>query len=137
MSVQTSELVAETPYIWRARRPESTQRLICLPHAGAGAAAYADWIPLLPPEIELVAVQLPGRQNRIAEEPFTAVGPLVSTLTHALRPVLDRPYAIFGHSCGAASRSSSPRRSGRAVGAARTSSSCPPSPPPASPVYGR
>jgi surfactin synthase thioesterase subunit len=102
MSVQTSELVAETPYIWRARRPESTQRLICLPHAGAGAVAYADWIPLLPPEIELVAVQLPGRQNRIAEEPFTAVGPLVSTLTHALRPVLDRPYAIFGHSCGAA-----------------------------------
>lgn len=102
MNVETRELVAETPYIWRARQPESRYRLICLPHAGAGAAAYADWVRLLPPEIELVAVQLPGRQNRIAEEPFTAVGPLVSTLTHALRPVLDGPYAFFGHSCGAA-----------------------------------
>ncbi|GLF99155.1 thioesterase II family protein [Streptomyces yaizuensis] len=96
------ELIARTPYLWRAGRPESAFRLICLPHAGAGAAAYADWARLLPPEIELVAVQLPGRQNRIAEDPFTEVGPLVTTLTHALRPVLDRPYAFFGHSCGAA-----------------------------------
>jgi medium-chain acyl-[acyl-carrier-protein] hydrolase len=102
MIVDSGELVAQTPYLWRARRPGSSQRLICLPHAGAGAAAYAGWARLLPPEIELVAVQLPGRQNRIAEEPFTEVAPLVNVLTHALRPVLDAPFAFFGHSCGAA-----------------------------------
>jgi surfactin synthase thioesterase subunit len=101
MSVRTTELVDETSYIWRARRPESSHRLICLPHAGAGAAAYADWAALLPPEIELVAVQLPGRQNRIAEPAFTAAGPLIRTLSHALRPVIERPYSFFGHSCGA------------------------------------
>jgi medium-chain acyl-[acyl-carrier-protein] hydrolase len=76
--------------------------LICFPHAGAGAAAYADWAGLLPPEIELIAVQLPGRQNRIAEEPFNEAGALVTVLTHALRPVLDSPFAFFGHSGGAA-----------------------------------
>jgi surfactin synthase thioesterase subunit len=95
------ELVPESPYIWRARNPGHSHRLICFPHGGAGAGAYADWAGLLPPEIELVAVQLPGRQNRIAEEPFSEVGPLVTVLTHALRPVLDGPCAFFGHSGGA------------------------------------
>ncbi|RAG85058.1 thioesterase [Streptacidiphilus pinicola] len=98
---QIRELVPETPYIWRAKQPAATRRLVCFPHAGAGAAAYADWAALLPPQIELVAVQLPGRQNRIAEEPFTEVDVLVDVLVHALRPVLDLPCAFFGHSAGA------------------------------------
>lgn len=102
MTMGCGELTAETPYIWRTRRPGSTRRLICFPHAGAGATTYAEWGSLLPPEIELVAVQLPGRQNRIAEEPFTEVAPLVNVLVQALRPVLDRPFAFYGHSCGAA-----------------------------------
>ncbi|MBV1940511.1 alpha/beta fold hydrolase [Streptomyces sp. BV286] len=95
------ELIAETPYIWRARRGDHRHRLICFPHAGAGAGAYAEWAALLPPEIELAAVQLPGRQNRIAEAPVTAVGPLVKLLTQALRPVMDGPFSFFGHSGGA------------------------------------
>jgi len=102
MSVLSTELVAETPYVWRARKPGSRHRLICFPHAGAGATTYADWAPLLPPEIELVAVQLPGRQNRIAEEPFTDVAPLVGVVAQALRPVLGGSFSFFGHSCGAA-----------------------------------
>ncbi|MET8183612.1 alpha/beta fold hydrolase [Streptomyces sp. NPDC005336] len=102
MTAQTTELVPETPYIWRAKKAAPTHRLICFPHAGAGATAYADWAPLLPPQIEIVAVQLPGRQSRIAEEPFAQVAPLVQALSHALRPVLDLPFAFFGHSCGAA-----------------------------------
>uniref|UniRef100_A0AAU2V677 Alpha/beta fold hydrolase n=1 Tax=Streptomyces sp. NBC_00003 TaxID=2903608 RepID=A0AAU2V677_9ACTN len=95
------ELIVETPYIWRARRGDHRHRLICFPHAGAGAGAYADWAALTPPEIELAAVQLPGRQNRIAEDPVTAVEPLVKVLTQALRPVMDGPFSFFGHSGGA------------------------------------
>jgi surfactin synthase thioesterase subunit len=102
MPVETVELIPETPYLWRARRPGASVRLICFPHAGSGAAAFCGWTELLPPEVELVAVQLPGRQNRIAEDPPTEVGPLVGTLVHALRPVLDLPFAFFGHSAGAA-----------------------------------
>ncbi|MGW0537944.1 thioesterase II family protein [Streptomyces sp. NPDC003032] len=98
---ENPELIAETPYIWRARRGESRHRLICFPHAGAGAGAYAEWAALTPPEIELAAVQLPGRQNRIVEAPVTAVGPLVKVLTQALRPVMDGPFSFFGHSGGA------------------------------------
>ncbi|MFD8691642.1 thioesterase II family protein [Streptomyces sp. NPDC059651] len=95
------ELIAESPYIWRARQGGHRHRLICFPHAGAGAGAYADWAALLPPEIELAAVQLPGRQNRIAEAPVTEVGPLVKVLTQALRPVMDGRFSFFGHSGGA------------------------------------
>ncbi|MER6916885.1 alpha/beta fold hydrolase [Streptomyces sp. NPDC000594] len=95
------DLLAETPFIWRARRPAARRRLICFPHAGAGAGAYAEWAALLPPEIELAAVQLPGRQNRIAEDPLTDARPLIRLLSQALRPVLDGPYSFFGHSGGA------------------------------------
>ncbi|MEV8536215.1 alpha/beta fold hydrolase [Streptomyces sp. NPDC051211] len=101
LPLESQELVPESPYIWRAKRQEQTHRLICFPHAGAGAAAYADWVGLLPPQIELIAVQLPGRQNRIAEDPFTEVAPLVNVLSHALRPVFDGPFSFFGHSGGA------------------------------------
>ncbi|MCT7357367.1 thioesterase domain-containing protein [Streptomyces sp. 15-116A] len=102
MAVEFPELVAETPYVWRASRGGAHRhRLICFPHAGAGAGAYAEWAGLLPPEIELAAVQLPGRQNRIAEDPVTEVGPLVRVLTQALRPVLDGSFSFFGHSGGA------------------------------------
>jgi medium-chain acyl-[acyl-carrier-protein] hydrolase len=101
MGVQPGGLVPETPYIWRARRPGGCHRLICFPHAGGGAVGYAEWVRWLPPEAELVAVQLPGRQNRIAEEPFAEVGPMVNVLAHALRPVLEPPFAFFGHSGGA------------------------------------
>jgi medium-chain acyl-[acyl-carrier-protein] hydrolase len=99
--LQSCELLPESPYIWRARKPGHSHRLICFPHAGAGASAFAGWAALVPPEIELVVVQLPGRQNRIAEEPFAAAGPLISALVHALRPVLDGSFSFFGHSCGA------------------------------------
>src|SRR5581483_5651279 len=85
----------------RAKRPGHTRRLICFPYAGAGAANYADWAALLPPDIELVSVQLPGRQNRIAEEPFRETGPLIAALCYALRPLLDGSFAFFGHSGGA------------------------------------
>ncbi|MFJ9679413.1 thioesterase II family protein [Streptomyces sp. NPDC101194] len=96
-----AKLVAETPYLWRARRPDARHRLICFPHAGGGAGVFAEWATLLPAEIELAAVQLPGRQNRIAEEAATEAGPLVEAVAAELLPVMDGPVAFFGHSCGA------------------------------------
>lgn len=92
--------MVESPFIWRARRADCQHRLICFPHAGGGAGAYSDWAQELPSEIEVTAVQLPGRQNRLFEDPATEVGPLIRDLLKALRPLLDRPFSLFGHSCG-------------------------------------
>jgi medium-chain acyl-[acyl-carrier-protein] hydrolase len=46
-------------------------------------------------------IQLPGRENRLAEAPFSRVQPLVETLVRVVEPVLHKPFALFGHSMGA------------------------------------
>jgi medium-chain acyl-[acyl-carrier-protein] hydrolase len=77
-------------------------RLLCLPHAGAGASVYRAWRDHLPPErVAVVPLQPPGREMRFREPPLTDVQPLVAQLVEALLPVLEPPYAIYGHSLGA------------------------------------
>jgi surfactin synthase thioesterase subunit len=97
----TPRLVVESPCVRRARRPAARVRLVCFPHAGAGASAFAAWPGLLPPEIEVIAVQLPGREDRIGEPPLVSVPAAVRTAGAALRPFLTDPFVFFGHSVGA------------------------------------
>ncbi|MBB3996739.1 thioesterase II family protein [Aureimonas pseudogalii] len=82
-------------------RPEATARLFCLHHAGGGASSFAGWAALAPAEIDICAVQLPGRESRMAEAPVTDMGALAARLADAMEPRLDLPYALFGHSMGA------------------------------------
>ncbi|MER7016271.1 alpha/beta fold hydrolase [Saccharopolyspora sp. NPDC000359] len=91
----------ESPFVRRARRADRRFRLFCFPHAGAGAAAFADWPDLLPAEVELIALQLPGREDRIGESPLTDLAVAVRTLGLTMRPYLQGPFAFFGHSGGA------------------------------------
>jgi medium-chain acyl-[acyl-carrier-protein] hydrolase len=95
------DLVTESPYIRRARREHPARRLVCFPFAGAGATAYREWPDQLPDDVEVIAVQLPGREDRVREQPFTTSEPLVRALGQVLRPYLDLPLALFGHSGGA------------------------------------
>ena len=76
-------------------------RLFCIPHAGGGAGAYRLWPRDLPADIEVVAVQLPGREARLAEPPLRRIDAIVEGLVPALLPHLDLPFSIFGHSMGA------------------------------------
>jgi surfactin synthase thioesterase subunit len=82
-------------------RPGAALRLLCFPHAGGGTAAYVPFARALPEWIELAIVRLPGRETRLREAPPTAIAPLVADLADELGPVLERPYAVFGHSLGA------------------------------------
>lgn len=52
------------------------------------------------PHLEVCCVQAPGRESRLRETPFVHVDPLVAEITKALRPLLDKPFAFFGHSLG-------------------------------------
>jgi len=83
-------------------RPEAALRLICFSHAGGSASAYRDWATDLPDRIEVVAVEYPGRGSQIAEPACTAMADLAEAATEALSPLTERPYALFGHSMGAA-----------------------------------
>ena len=96
-------VTAEPPswFVARQSDPAARVRLICLPHAGGGAALDRPWSAEAVPALDVVPVQLPGRERRLRERPFTAMAPLVEALAGALAPVLDRPFALFGHSLGA------------------------------------
>ncbi len=76
-------------------------RLLCFHHAGGSAASYRGWPGMLPPSVEPVAVQLPGRADRFRERPFDRMAPLVEALLDVLPPLLDRPFACYGVSMGA------------------------------------
>ena len=76
-------------------------RLFCFPYAGGNASVFRGWSGKLPPSIQVCPIQLPGRESRLREPPFTRLEPLVQALAQALQPYLDMPYAIFGHSLGA------------------------------------
>jgi medium-chain acyl-[acyl-carrier-protein] hydrolase len=81
-------------------------RLVCLPYAGAGTVAYRTWPSLLPAWLEVWAVLLPGRETRINDPPVTNVGSLVGILAAAMVEEIpdepELPYALYGHSMGAA-----------------------------------
>lgn len=76
-------------------------RLICFPHAGGGASSFNGWRRLLPPQIDLLRVQLPGREDNVTRVPFSRINELIPELLPHLDPFLDRPFAFYGHSLGA------------------------------------
>lgn len=82
-------------------RPDAELRLVCLPHAGGAAVFYRDWARLLPPHLEVVAVQYPGRADRLAEPAVADIAGLCVGLAGEIAGLSDRRLALFGHSMGA------------------------------------
>ncbi|MEU4983197.1 alpha/beta fold hydrolase [Streptomyces sp. NPDC021969] len=94
---------ADSPWIRRWNEGAASRlTLICLPHAGGSAGFYRPWAALMPPEVELVALQYPGREDRFDDPESAGMGELVTAVADAVLPLLDRPYALFGHSMGSA-----------------------------------
>lgn len=82
------------------QNPDARLRLFCFSYAGGGASIYRQWHDLLPQDIEICAIQLPGREYRLMEPAYTNLAPLVEVLAQAITPYLDKPFAFFGHSMG-------------------------------------
>jgi len=82
-------------------RPGARLRLFCFPWAGVGASAFYSWLTHLPGEVELTAIQYPGREDRLGETPLRRLSPLLELLIRDLTTYCDRPFAFFGHSMGA------------------------------------
>ena len=81
--------------------PRANVRLFCFPYAGGGASIFRTWANDVPTGVEVCPVQLPGRESRLIEQPFTRLSSLVQALAQAISPYLDVPFAFFGHSMGA------------------------------------
>jgi surfactin synthase thioesterase subunit len=88
---------------WIAPRrpvPGARIRLFCFPYAGAGASLYRGW-PTALPGVDVVGIQLPGREGRFAEPAPSDLGTLIEGAAAAIAPMTrDLPYALFGHSVG-------------------------------------
>lgn len=79
-----------------------SRRLFCFPHAGGSSSFYYPWVDYCNKKgIELIAIQLPGREKRIHELPLDNLEVIVRTLTEELVYFLDKPFIFFGHSMGA------------------------------------
>jgi medium-chain acyl-[acyl-carrier-protein] hydrolase len=77
------------------------------------------WGRETPCSIEVCAVQLPGREGRLKERPYTEVTELIDATFEGLQPYLDDvPFALFGHSMGALLAFELARRIRRAGGPA-------------------
>ncbi|WKX69509.1 thioesterase II family protein [Streptomyces sp. XD-27] len=76
-------------------------RLVCFPHAGGAAGFFRDWPRWLAPDIELLAVRYPGREDRILDEPASGMAELADSVAAALGGLPALPTAFFGHSMGA------------------------------------
>ena len=76
-------------------------RLFCFHHVGGSAAEFRRWSDALGPDIDVLGVQMPGRENRLREPPFDRMEPLVDAIVKDLCHLMDRPIALLGHSLGA------------------------------------
>ena len=82
--------------------PQPKLRLFCFHPSAAGATLFRFWGKYLPSNIELCAIQLPGRETRIKDSLITKWDDLLPSLIQALSPFIEEyPFVFFGHSLGA------------------------------------
>ena len=92
----------DRPWILRPRpQPAAVLRLVCFPYAGGGASVFRTWPDGLPANVEVWAVELPGRETRSRDRLLYARSELVAQLADAVAPQLQAPFVLYGHSLGA------------------------------------
>ena len=96
-----SKPVVKSCVIYPKPNPQSRMRLFCFPYAGSTAAVFRSWPQYLPSEIELCAVQYPGRGSRLAEPLGEDIVEVMNEIYQDLQLFLNKPFAFFGHSMGA------------------------------------
>ena len=80
---------------------DAPARSVCLPHAGGSAPFFHPLSKAIAPAADVLAVQYPGRQDRMAEPALRSVPELADAITQALVSWFDVPVVLFGHSMGA------------------------------------
>lgn len=76
------------------------KKLFCFPYAGSGVSIFGQMARALGSEVELIGLQLPGREEQSDVEAFRRMNELIEEAI-AVFPDIDGEFYIFGHSLGA------------------------------------
>jgi len=103
MNGENGELKSELDrWIIRIKKVDNPRlRLFCLPYFAGGASIFNQWHEQLPEDIEVCAIQFPGREKRGDEKPYTDVNDLIKKMAEVMEPLLTTPVAFYSHSSGA------------------------------------
>jgi len=77
-----------------------TINLFAFPYAGGNKYSYNNFIAHLPPNINMVTLEPPGRGARIREPLMTDIREMAHELFEKNRQRFQEPYIFFGHSMG-------------------------------------
>lgn len=89
-------------------------RLVCFPHAGGSASYFHPVSVRFSPDVDVVALQYPGRQDRRHEPLIPDIEVLADRITAELLNLGEKPTVLFGHSMGAVLAFETARRLERA-----------------------
>ncbi|MBZ5623349.1 MAG: alpha/beta fold hydrolase [Acidobacteriia bacterium] len=89
-------------FVRKKQRPHAPLQLFCFTYAASSAQLFYSWCDHVPDWIEVSGFELPGHGPRMGESPLDNYEEAALSIADTLEPVLDRPYAIFGHCLGAA-----------------------------------
>ncbi|AJT42520.1 thioesterase II family protein [Psychromicrobium lacuslunae] len=81
--------------------PAARKVLVCFPHAGGSANYFRTWAKSSPAELNILAVQYPGRADRLMEDCYEDLGEMAKAVHQALPSFSGRDVVFFGHSLGA------------------------------------
>lgn len=79
---------------------QAGKRLVCFPHAGGSASFFRPTSIRFSPQVDVVAVQYPGRQDRMREPCITDIATLADRIVDELLTLSEKPTVFFGHSMG-------------------------------------
>ena len=77
------------------------QRLYCFAYAGGAAGVYGKWQTYFPSDVEVCAIQLPGRGTRLGEAPLRSLSAIIQKVADLIAHEAVMPFSLFGHSLGA------------------------------------
>ncbi|WP_410602544.1 thioesterase II family protein [Amycolatopsis sp. lyj-90] len=75
--------------------------VVCFPHAAGSAGYYFPLSAAMPPSIDMLTIQYPGRQDRRDEPLIDSVDELADQIAEVVMGWSHKPMTLFGHSMGA------------------------------------
>lgn len=87
-------------FVRRTARGTPRQRWIIFPYAGSGPSAFYGWAQLIPPEVDVLILHLPGRERRFADALTGQIDLMVQSIVRDIAELPPAATLFFGYSLG-------------------------------------